>query len=116
MKAIVLTAVAMTLAASLCFAQSPAAPMKHEAKPAVAAVKTLTGTVDAVNLADAVKGTKPEITIVDAGGTKAVIAVAPTAVIHDAQTQLITLDKLAKGEKVEVTTSAAGAVLIKVVK
>jgi hypothetical protein len=83
-----------------------AASQKHHA----ASGKVFKGTVDAVTLADPAKGTKSEITVVDAQKKSLVFLVKSTTTLYDVSGTAITLDKIIKGNKVRVRyqTTAEG--------
>jgi len=90
---IVSLAVASTQAAKAATAQ--------ETKPAH---KIFKGTIDAVTLADAAAGTKPEVTVVHIQNLKQKMTflVKSTTTIADTENKPLTLDKLQKGDKIRV--------------
>lgn len=108
----------------LCYAQPPAATTgQAPLKPVVTKpveTKVIAGTVDSVTLADPAKGIKSEIVVVDANGNKTNLGVKANTAISDVNSSPISLDKINKGEKVEVKyfvtpAGMAKAVSIKVV-
>jgi len=66
--------------------------------------KIFKGTIDAVTLADAAKGTKPEITVIQIQNQKLKMTflVKSTTTIADTENKPLTLDKLQKGDKIRV--------------
>jgi len=106
MKKTLLTLLILTFAASLCFAQQPMKPAAPvAAAPAAtppASMKAFVGKVESISLADAAKGTKSEIVVVNEAGKKLTFLVKSTATIYDAASKTITLDKIKKDDKVRV--------------
>ncbi|MEI8175589.1 MAG: hypothetical protein WCG78_01845 [Candidatus Omnitrophota bacterium] len=86
------------------------APVASVAVQAQDAARTVAGKVEAVTLADAAKGTKSEITVVDMAGKKSMVIVKATTTIYDAAGKALTLDKIAKDAivKVKYTVSKEG--------
>ncbi len=133
MKKMLLFLILCATAASLALAQAPAgAPAKQEAAkpeaaksaavvtapaaaapaavqpaaPAVVAVdKTMTaaGKVKSVSVADAVKGTKSEIVVVNDLGQAANFLVKATTTLYDTDAKPVTLDKIMADNKVEIS-------------
>lgn len=102
MKSIFSLAVIILLASSACFAQQPpSATLQTNPKVAVE-TKTLTGKVESVTLADAIKGIKPEIVVVDDSGNKTTFLVKTTTSISDAEWKTISLDGIKKDDLVKV--------------
>lgn len=108
MRRIALVLFILMFAGSFCFAQEPAKPATP-ATPATPAVpksqveaKTFVGKVESISLADAAKGTKSEIVVIDEAGKKIDFVVKATATIYDATSSAITLDKIKKDEKVKI--------------
>ncbi len=110
MRKVFFALLAVAFVTSLCYAQQ--APTVAKQAPAKAAVqsKVIIGTVDSVSLADPVKGTKSEITIVNEVGQKTTFLVKVTTTIYDSASATITFDKIKKDDKVKVKyfTSAEG--------
>jgi len=81
--------------------QTAKATTAQEVKPAH---KIFKGTIDTVTLADADKGTKPEITVINVQNQKQTMTflVKSTTTIADTENKPLTLDKLQKGDKVRV--------------
>ena len=88
---------------SLAVASSQAAKAAatQEVKPAH---KIFKGTLDVVTVADAAKGTKSEITVINIQNPKLKMTflVKSTTTIADTESKPLTLDKLQKGDKVRV--------------
>ena len=111
MKRIFITIFALTVANGLCFAAdmetaAPKAPAMNEMKPAaMESLKVAQGKVESVSMADAMKGTKSEIVLVDDMGKKWTFGVQSTTTIWDANVQPITLDKIKVDDKVMVKYS-----------
>jgi len=99
-KSIFLVAI-ISFVSSVCFAQQPPLAAQRIAQPQVQ-TKTVVGKIETVTLADSTKGTNAELTVVDENGNKTNLVVASTAIIRDSATAIISLDKLAKEEKVQV--------------
>lgn len=104
MKKIFVVLVLVVMTSSFCFAQQPVTTAK-QAVPVQVVTKTLVGKVDTVTLADPTKGTKQELAVVKDDGSKTTFAIASVALIYDAEMKVTTLDKLNKGDKVEVKYS-----------
>ena len=106
MKKILLSVVAVMLGVSFCFAQqppaAPKAPQAAPTKPAMPAMKIVMGKVKSVTLADAAKGVKPEIVVIDEAGKDMALMVMPATVITDKEGKVVTLDKVANGSSVRV--------------
>jgi len=103
----------MGLVVSPCLAQQPTTPVITKLTPQAVETKTVTGEVKSVTLADPAKGTKSEIVVVDKSGTEPkeyTFLVKSTTTIYDADWKAISLDKVAKDEKVRVkyTTTKEG--------
>jgi hypothetical protein len=82
---------------------------------------TIIGTVDSVTMADPAKGTKSEIVVVNTANTKMSFLVVATTTLYNAKGETIGLDKIVKGNEVNVEyeTTAEGvyeAVSVKVTK
>ena len=82
---------------------------------------TFIGTVDSVTMADPAKGTKSEIVVVNKANTKMSFLVVATTTLYNAKGETIGLDKIVKGNEVNVEyeTTAKGvyeAVSVKVTK
>ncbi len=97
----------MSFAAPAAVPAVPAAPAVAAApvaavKPAVVDVKMLAGKVDAVVVADPVKGTKSSLQLVNEQGQKALFLVEPMTVITDAAGKALALGSLANGTVVQV--------------
>jgi hypothetical protein len=127
MRNILLILLMLTLASSFCFAQQATPPTKpHAGKTSTQAVetKTLTGRVESVSLADPTKGTKSEIVIespfeiketkekeaANENNQKTTFLVKSTTILYDANSNTITLDKIAKDQLVRIkyTTTKNG--------
>ncbi|MBI5409397.1 MAG: hypothetical protein HZA14_08530 [Nitrospirae bacterium] len=67
-----------------------------------AEVRTFTGIVDSVSLADPEKGVKSELSAIDTNNKKTVFLVTATTTMYNAKSAPINLDKIKKGEKVKV--------------
>ena len=91
-------------AASAPIASAPAAG----APVAVQAEKTETGKVKSVSMADVVKGTKSEITVVNDAGQSMTVLVKATTTLYDADSKAITLDKITMDSKVNVVYTVTG--------
>lgn len=74
----------------------------QKATQKVTSTKIFMGTVDSVTLADPTTGTKSEIVVVDKKNTKMTFLVTSTTTIYDAKGSAITLDKIQKGNEVNV--------------
>ena len=88
-----------------CLAQQPTVPVTPKSTTETPETKILTGEVKSVTLANPVKGTKSEIVVVDKSGTEPkeyTFLVKSTTTIYDADWKAISLDKIAKDEKVRV--------------
>jgi hypothetical protein len=104
--------------ASVATAQANAASAK---KPAAPQYHVFIGTVDSVTLADPVKGTKSEIVVVNKANKSMTFLVMATTTLYDPKGSAITLDKIVKGNEVDIkhTTTHEGvhqAVSVKVLK
>jgi hypothetical protein len=82
---------------------------------------TFIGTVDSVTMADLAKGTKSEIVVVNMANTKMTFLVVATTTLYNAKDETIVLDKIVKGNEVNVKykTTAEGvyeAASVKVTK
>ena len=75
---------------------------QQKATQQVTRTEIFIGTVDSVTLADPTKGTKSEIVVVDKKNTKIAFLVTSTSTIYDAKGNAITLDKIQKGNEVNV--------------
>jgi hypothetical protein len=97
-----------TLLITLCLVSlavaSTQAVTTNKAQDAKPARKIFKGTIDAVTLADATKGTKPEITVIHIQNLKLKVTflVKSTTTIADDSNKPLTLDKLQKGDKVRI--------------
>jgi len=103
MKKTLLLVFLILFTTSLSFAQQPQAPAP--VKPVItvpAEIKSLTGKVDSVSLADPAKGTKSEIVVVDDKGAKCTLLLKATTTLYDANWKAITLDKIQKNDRVSV--------------
>lgn len=86
-----------------------------------APAKTFIGTVDSVTMADPAKGTKSEIVVVNKANAKMNFLVVAMTTLYNAKGETIGLDKIVKGNEVNVEykTTAEGvyeAVSVKVTK
>ena len=113
MKSLLLVFCLIGLVVSPCLAQQPTAPVTPKLTPQTLETKTVTAEVKSVTLADPVKGTKSEIVVVDKSGTEPkeyTFLVKSTTTIYDTDWKAISLDKIAKDEKVRVkyTTTKEG--------
>jgi len=105
MRSLLLAICLLSLVVLPCFAQQPTAPVTPKPTTQTPETKTLTGEVKSVTLADPAKGTKSEIVVVDKSGTEPkeyTFLVKSTTTIYDADWKAISLDKIAKDEKVRV--------------
>lgn len=104
MKKIIFAVTALGFFSSLCFAQTQAVSTPPVSKVSTQAVETkiFSGKVESVILADAAKGTKSEITVVDETGKKLTFSVKSTAMILDANKNSISLDKIQKDGKIKI--------------
>lgn len=102
MKKILLTLLVLTFASSICFAAQSTALTTKQPPSKTAEIKAITGKVDSVVLEDTSKGIKPSITILDNKEVKHKFLITASTVINDAGAKSITLDKIAKGDKVLV--------------
>ena len=114
MKKILITIFVLTVANGLCFAadmgtaapKPPAMNAMNEIKSAaMESLKMAQGKVESVSMADATKGTKSEVILVDDMGKKWTFGVQSTTTIWDADVQPITLDKIKADDKVMVKYS-----------
>ena len=111
MKKIFITIFVLTFANGLCFAadmgmSAPKAPMMNAMKSAaMESLKMAQGKVESVSMADAMKGTKSEIVLVDDMGKKWTFGVQSTTTIWDANLQPTTMDKIKAEDKVMVKYS-----------
>jgi len=101
MKKIFLVFCVFLFAASLCFAQKPAAVTKPAA-PQAPAVNVVIGQIKSVTLENGAKGIKPAIVVSESAGNEASIMVMPATVISDKDGKQIAPDKLVVGDKVRV--------------
>ena len=106
MKTLLLSLLICAFASTLCFAQ-PAAPATKAPVPPVSAMKTTTskvfvGKVESVSVADAAKGTKSEIVVLNEAGKKMTFLVKATTTFYEAAGVASTLDKVKAGEKVKI--------------
>jgi len=99
-KSIFLVAI-ISFVSSVCFAQQPPVAAQRVTQPQVH-TKTVVGKIETITLADSTKGTNAELAIVDENGNKMNLVVTSTTIIRDSATAVISLDKLAKEEKVQV--------------
>ena len=100
---------------SFSLAQGTQAPAKNPGRA------TFIGTVDSVTMADPAKGTKSEIVVVNEANTKMSFLVVARTILYNAKGETIGLDKIVKGNavNVEYETTAGGvyeAVSVKVTK
>ena len=101
MKRLVLAFVILLSLVSISLAQPlPTAPA--EVKPAPVAVKAFMGKVDMVTAADAVKGTKASIAVIDEKAQKVSFDVTAATIITDAENKPVALGVLAKDEMIHV--------------
>ncbi|MDD5449384.1 MAG: hypothetical protein PHO42_02140 [Candidatus Omnitrophica bacterium] len=104
MNKLFMVLILVALTNSLCFAQQPVIAPKQTA-PIQPVTKTLTGKIDTVTLADPMKGITSSLIVSKDDGNKTAFGVVSVATIYDADMKAITLDKLNKGDKVEVKYS-----------
>ncbi|HEX2695444.1 MAG TPA: hypothetical protein VHP61_06795 [Acidobacteriota bacterium] len=76
---------------------------------------TFIGTVDSVTLADTVKGTKSEIVVVNTANTKMSFLVLATTTLYNAKDETIGLDKIIKGNEVNVKYATTAEVVYEAV-
>lgn len=119
---IALCAVSFVLASTQA-TQTTKAGQTANVQQTKAAGEIYKGTIDTVTLADAAKGTKSEITVIHSQDQKQKMTflVKSTTTIADAEAKPLTLDKLQKGDKVQVsyittTENVHEAVFIHLVK
>ena len=113
MKKIALILLALVFISSVSFAQTATG----EKKTAGEELKTAVGNVVSVTVAEPTKGiAEGAVTIADNMGKTATFTVKSTAKILDAALNVVTLNQLKKGEKVEVKHSKTEAKSINVVK
>ncbi len=103
MRQILLIALIMILNSSLCFAQMPVTPQVSPISTIASEAKIVTGKVESVTIADPVKGTKSEITVVDDTGNKTTVSISPTTKIYDQEWKTISLGQIKKDDGVKVT-------------
>jgi len=113
MKNLLLVFCIIGVAISPCLAQQPTKPLTPKLTPQAVETKTVNGEVKSVTLADSVKGTKSEIVVVDKSQTEPkeyTFLVKSTTTIYGADWKAISLDKIAKEEKVRIkyTTTKEG--------
>lgn len=101
MKKAALFTLFVCLLASVCFAQQVPVSVKS-VKRNQAYPGSFTGKIDSVVMADAAKGSKPEVSVVGENGSKVVFLISGSTVLSDAEMKGTTLDKLNKGDKVQV--------------
>lgn len=103
MKRLLLTAVALLVGSSLCFAQ----PYSNTA---ATTTKSASGKIQSVTEADAAKGTKSEIIITGNDNKQLTFLVKTSTTIYNASGSPTTLKGLKKDDQVKVNyaTSAAG--------
>lgn len=92
----------LILGISFGFAQTPTAPVAVPAVSVNAEMKTFTGKVESVSLADPAKGAKSEIAAVDESGKTLVFLVKSTTTIYGTDWKAILLDRINKDEKIKV--------------
>ena len=105
MRSLLLVICLLSLVVLPCLAQQPTVPVTPKSTTETPETKILTGEVKSVTLANPVKGTKSEIVVVDKSGTEPkeyTFLVKSTTTIYDADWKAISLDKIAKDEKVRV--------------
>ena len=76
--------------------------------PDTTLVQTLTGSIDAVSIADATKGLRSEIIIAGQNGAQLVLIVKATTTIYDAAWKPTGLDVLRKKDRVKVKYVTTG--------
>ncbi|MBF0479946.1 MAG: hypothetical protein HQL26_10730 [Candidatus Omnitrophica bacterium] len=126
MKKLLLAVGTVALVSGVCFAQQPVAPVApvapvSQVAAAVQKVESLKikGTVEAVVVADAAKGTKAEITVVEEKGKSVKCVVSAETPIMDKETKAsVSVDKIKKGEKIVVkyTTNKEGLNIAEAIK
>lgn len=96
--------------AATCFAQAPAATPKPMTSATLPSGSMMKGKVKSVSFADAVKGTKSEIAVIDDKGQVSSFLVKGTTTIYDPEFKAISLDKLKvdAGVKVKFVTTKEG--------
>lgn len=77
-------------------------PLPPVEPPKSIEIKSIAGKVESVSLADAEKGTRPEMLIIDDKGEKIAFLTIATTTIYDAAWKRITLDKIKSGDRVNV--------------
>lgn len=101
MKKLIMFVVMIAAVGSFCFAQQAPVAVKQEAKPQTQS-KSAVGKIESITIADAAKDIKSELIVVEEDGTKVKLMPAGTVKILDVDMNTITLDKLAKDQKVRV--------------
>jgi hypothetical protein len=115
MRKLLFVLVILMSASAISFAQQPAAPAAPAEKPAVQAVPpampaaaevkdmALTGKVDSVILADAAKGIRPGIVVVDEKGVKVSFRVGSKTTLFDVTGKAVLLEQITKDQMVMVS-------------
>ena len=94
-------------AAEICHAENFPVPVFVSA-PDTTIVQTLTGSIDAVSIADTAKGLRSEIIIARQNGTQLVLIVKTSTTIYDAAWKPTGLDVLRKKDRVKVKYVTTG--------
>lgn len=103
MRYVLVVGLVVMLSSTFCFAQMPLTPNVSPLSTSASETKILSGKVDSVTVADPVKGTKSEITIVDEAGNKTTVSISPTTKIYDNDWKTISLDQVKKDDSIKVT-------------
>lgn len=101
MKKLIFILIAFALLIPACFAEQAPVSGKPSAQ-AQMETKSITGKIESITVADTAKSIKNEIVIVEENGTKMSFGVSNSVVVHDTASAVISFDKLAKDQKVQV--------------
>ena len=99
----ILTLSSLAYAQQAPVAAKPVAPMAAMAMNAASDTKLATGIIDMITVADAIKGTKSEIVLVDdSPAKKESFLIKDTTTIYDVNLSALSFDKLSKGQSVKI--------------
>lgn len=102
MKKILLALFAVVSVGSLCFAQEQASAPISQPASAPPVIKIFTCKVYSVSIGDAAKGIASRIVVIDEKGQKYNFRLKTNSIIKGKGGNIITLDKIEKGDKVIV--------------
>jgi len=98
MKKIILVLFAVTFVSSLCFAQQSSVPVSKAATKPVE-IKTFTGKVVAVSLANPAKGTNSKLEVVNEAGQKLSFVIRVNTTITAKDGRILSLSEIKNGDK-----------------